>query len=203
MTNAPDTAELLDRAEAGDRTAVGQLLQRHRERLRRMVAVHIDPRLSVRVDPSDVVQDAVADAAGKLDDYLRDRPLPFYPWLRQITWQRLIDTHRRHVKAEKRSVGRETAAYTVLPDRSAAQLADHLVARSASPSRQAARKESQQRVREALLQLSEHDREVLVLIYLEQLSPKEAGDVLAISEKAVTMRHLRALDRLRPLVDDS
>ena len=52
-------------------------------------------------------------------------------------------------------------------------------------------------------QLGEHDREVLVLIYLEQLSPKEAGDVLAISEKAVTMRHLRALDRLRPLVDDS
>ena len=57
---------------------------RYRDRLRRLVAVRLDPRLAARADASDVVQEALADAARKLDGYLRDRPIPFYPWLRQL-----------------------------------------------------------------------------------------------------------------------
>jgi hypothetical protein len=77
---------------------------RHRERLRRMVAVRMDRRLAPRMDPSDIVQDVLADADRELTDYLRRRPVPFYPWLRQLAWDRLIDVHRRHVRAGKRSV---------------------------------------------------------------------------------------------------
>jgi RNA polymerase sigma-70 factor (ECF subfamily) len=75
----PDTDELLRRADEGDASAAGELLGRHRARLRQMVAVRIDPRLAARVDPSDVVQEALAEATQKLPDYLRHRPLPFYP----------------------------------------------------------------------------------------------------------------------------
>jgi hypothetical protein len=83
----PDTQESLDRAGTGDRTARQELLARHRGRLRQMVALRIDRRMAAaRVDPSDVVQEALADAAQSLSDYLRDRPLPFYPWLRQFAW---------------------------------------------------------------------------------------------------------------------
>src|SRR5437763_1411592 len=106
MTAAgPDTDLLLDRAASGDGTARRQLLDKHRRRLRRMIALRLDRRLAARVDPSDVVQEALADAGRKLDGYLRDRPLPFYPWLRQLAWERLVKLHRRHT-AGKRDVAR-------------------------------------------------------------------------------------------------
>ena len=73
-----DTEQLLQQAARGDAAARGQLLQRHRQRLKRMVAVRADPRLAARVDPSDVVQEALAEAARRLDGYLHERPLPFY-----------------------------------------------------------------------------------------------------------------------------
>src|SRR6476619_211078 len=91
-----DTQELLDRSTGGDDAACQALLARHRARLRRMVEVRLDRRLAPRVDPSDVVQEALADAAARLDDYLRDRPLPYYPWLRRLAWIRLDRIHRRH-----------------------------------------------------------------------------------------------------------
>jgi RNA polymerase sigma-70 factor (ECF subfamily) len=72
-----------------------------------MVALRIDRRMTARVDPSDVVQEALADAAGSLSDYLKNRPLPFYPWLRQFAWERLLQLHRHHLQAKRRSVTRE------------------------------------------------------------------------------------------------
>src|SRR3954463_5256867 len=105
-TAPPDTEHLLLRAAAGDESARGRLLDRHRDRLRRMVAVRADPRLAARVDPSDVVQETLADAACKLDGYLRNRPLPFYPWLRRLAQERLAALHRQHVRAKRRSVSR-------------------------------------------------------------------------------------------------
>src|SRR5947209_17749496 len=103
----PDTDVLLDRAASGDGAARQQLLERHRRRLRRMVAVRLDPRLAARVDPSDIVQEALGDADRRLDDYLRRRPVAFYPWLRRLTWDRLADAYRRHLRAGQRSVARE------------------------------------------------------------------------------------------------
>src|SRR6516165_5011523 len=93
-----DTDELLERAGSGDTTAREQLLIRHRARLRRMVAVRLDRRLAARVDPSDVVQETLAEAARNLADYLRERPIPFYPWLRRLAWERLVKLHRRHIR---------------------------------------------------------------------------------------------------------
>lgn len=135
----PEIDELLRRAGAGEALAVGQLLELHRGRLRNMVAVRIDPQLAPRIDPSDVVQEALMEASRKLPDYLRQRPLPFYPWLRQIAWERLVHLHHRHLKVQKRAIGREVRLDLPLPDESACGLADRLIASgtpccSASPS---------------------------------------------------------------------
>ena len=197
---APDTDELLDRSAGGDVAARNQLLARHRARLRRMVAVRMDPRLAARVDPSDVVQEALADAARKLDRYLRDRPLPFYPWLRAIAWDRVLNAHRRHLHARRRSVVREEPP--ALPDASAAALADRLFARGSSPSRRARLADDRDRVRAALAALPDRDREVLVLRYLEGLSVAETAAVLGITEVNTRVRHLRAIERLRGLIGD-
>jgi len=194
-----DTDHLLERAAGGDGAARDQLLERHRRRLRRMVAIRFDPRLAARADPSDVVQETLAEAAAGLDRYLRERPLPFYPWLRQLAQRRLIDLHRRHVQARRRSVTREEAA-AGLPDRSALALAERLFGRHSSPSAGLRRQERRERVRAALAALPEPDREVLVLRILEGLPTRETAAVLGISEVAVRSRQVRALERLNTLL---
>jgi RNA polymerase sigma-70 factor (ECF subfamily) len=198
----PDTEELVERARGGDREARQQLLVRHRKRLRQMVALRMDHRLRARVDPSDVVQEALADAAQELSDYLRKRPLPFYPWLRQLAWERLIELHRRHLHAQKRSVRREDPEFLALPEESAVQLAQRLLAPGSSPSERLLRDELRGRVQAALAQLPPRDREVLVLRHLEQLSTQETAAVLGISPGAVKTRHLRAVERLRGLLGE-
>lgn len=191
----PNPDDLLEQASQGDAQAREQLLVLHRERLRRMIAIRIDRRMAARVDPSDVVQDALAEAHRQLTDYLRERPLPFYPWLRQLAWNRLVELHRKHVLAQCRSVTREERL--VLPEESVLVLVDRLVASGSSPSQRVVREEMRQRVQQALANLSERDREVLILRHLEQLPMAEIAAILGISEGAVKVRHLRALSRLQ------
>jgi RNA polymerase sigma-70 factor (ECF subfamily) len=195
-----NTDQLLQRVGQGDAAARQQLLMRHRPRLRQLVALRLDRRLAARLDPSDVVQEALAEADRRLADYLRDRPLPFYPWLRQLALERLIDLHRRHVRAGKRSVLRERRGPPGLPDESALQLADQLLARGSSPSARLCRQELREQVQAALARLGDADRELLVLRHLEQLPARDIAAVLGISEGAVYTRHLRALERLRGLL---
>src|SRR5262245_18721820 len=165
-----DTEELLDRAGRGDGEARQRLLGRHRHRLRQMITVRLDRSLATRLDPSDIIEEALADAARGLDDYLRDRPVPFYPWLRRFAWERLVEANRRHLQARRRSVGREQRLQEQLPDQSARRLAAQLFAHGTSPSRRLMRQEDRARVQAALDRLEPRDREVLVLRYLEQLS---------------------------------
>jgi RNA polymerase sigma-70 factor (ECF subfamily) len=198
--NDHSTDDLLRRAADGDSAARQELFARYRERLRLMIAVRLDRRLAARVDASDVVQEALADAALELAEYLRRRPLPFYPWLRRLAWERLLELHRRHVLAGKRSVTREEPAEPALPDESVFALACRLVAGGSSPSSRLKREELRGQVRAALAALSPNDREVLVLRHLEHLSMKEVAAVLGVSEGAVKVRHLRALARFRDLL---
>src|SRR5262245_7750922 len=132
----PDpTEELLDRAGRGDASARQELLACYRQRLRRLVAVHFDRRLAARLDPSDVVQEVLLEAAQKLPDYLNRRPLPFYPWLRRMAWERLVKVHERHLSARRRSVLREQGAGLALPEESADLLAERFVASNGSAGR--------------------------------------------------------------------
>ena len=196
------TEVLLARAGSGDDAARQQLFAQHRERLRRMVAVRLDRRVAVRIDPSDVVQEALLEASQKMSEYLRKRPIPFYPWLRQLAWERLVKLHQQHLQAQKRSVTREEAQPIYLPDESVITLAHRIAAPGVSPSKHAVREEVRLRVQSGLAQLSERDREVLVLRYLEQLDTNEIAAVLGITPGAVKLRHLRALERLRAFLDD-
>jgi RNA polymerase sigma-70 factor (ECF subfamily) len=196
----PDTDELLRRLTCGDHEAEQQLLARHRDRLKQMVRVRIDPRLAARIDPSDVVQEALTVAAQRLGDYLHHRAVPFYPWLRRIAWEQLLYLHEKHVQARKRTVAREHVSSQRLSDGSVMQLAERFVAGGTSPSRQVLRAEVRDQVRSALDRLAASDREVLVLWYLEELSAEEIAAVVGISQAGVRSRHRRALERLAPLL---
>ncbi len=202
MTNSQhesDTAELVERATRGEDRARQALLIRHYERLVRMAAVRLDRRLAPRVDPADVVQEAMLEASQNLSDYFRDRPLPFHAWLRQYVGQRISKLHRHHLGTQCRSIRREEGGDWYLPADSTALLAERLVDRESSPSRRIQREELRERVQDALGRLDPRDREVIILRHLEQLSTADAAEVLGISEPAMKKRHLRALERLRAL----
>lgn len=201
-SHGSDTEMLLRRAAAGDAAARAALLDRYRVRLRRMIAIRLDQRLAARADPSDIVQEAMKDAHQRLPDYFANPQLPFYPWLRRIAADRLADAHRRHIGAERRSVLKEHPWTPDLNDESVAELAQSIVTSSLNPGRRVMLAEMQARTKAALMDLKPHDREILVLRYLEQLGVEEIADVLGISQTAVTSRHLRALQRLRKLLGD-
>jgi RNA polymerase sigma-70 factor, ECF subfamily len=205
MTSAPspDTEELIEQATRGDAAALNHLLVRHRGRLRKMVAVRLDRRVAARIDPSDVVQEVLAEAIQHFAEYLRTRPLPFSAWLRQIAWQRLVKLHRHHIRTRKRSVSREEAQSMPLPDDSVVRLARRLLARGSSPSQALIHDELRERLRAALDLMAPHDREILVMRNLEQLPVAEIAAILGLTEGAVKVRHLRALQRLRSILGDS
>jgi RNA polymerase sigma-70 factor, ECF subfamily len=191
-----ETEELIACARRGDRSARDRLLARHRGRLGRMVAVHFDRRMAARVDPSDVVQEALLEASQRLSDYLRRRTVAFYPWLRRLAWEQLVKLRQRHLAAQKRTVTCEERRCLALPDESAVSLAQRLAAPGTSPSHRLVRQEQQDRIRAALAQLPDSEQQILAMRYLEQLSMSEIAAVLEISEGAAKMRHGRALRRL-------
>ena len=72
-----------------------------------MIELRLDRAIGRRVDASDVVQEVLLKASRRLADYLRDPSMPFHLWLRQIARDHVIDEHRRHRVAGRRSVDRE------------------------------------------------------------------------------------------------
>src|SRR5260370_13437383 len=105
--NSQETQELLDQAKRGDADAVDRLLATHREPLRRMISLRLDPALAGRLDASDVVQEVLLEASRRLTDYLRAPAMPFHLWLRHIAHDHVIDAHRRHRKAQRRTIDRD------------------------------------------------------------------------------------------------
>jgi RNA polymerase sigma-70 factor, ECF subfamily len=187
----------------GDPRALAAIFQQHRDRLRRMVELRLDPRLRARLDASDVVQEAFLDVAGDLEAYLADPKLPPLLWLRLHVGRRLTTLHRQHLGTQMRDAGREISLFQgALPEVSSAALASMLLGRQTSPTQAAVRAERMLRVQEALNQLDAIDREVLALRHLEQLGRAEAALVLGISQDAAAKRYFRALKRLKDLLAD-
>jgi RNA polymerase sigma-70 factor (ECF subfamily) len=196
-----ETRELLDEARRGEAQAVNRLLERHREALRRMVEMRMDRRLERRVDASDVVQDVLIEANRRLNEYLKNPALPFHIWLRQLARDRVIDLHRRHRVAAKRSLDREQPlAARVRLDESTMDLANQLADREMTPAEAATWHELERRFQAAIEELDDIDREVILMRHFEQLSNSEAAAALGLSEPAASMRYLRAMRRLRALL---
>ena len=123
-----ETVQLLNGADEGDAGAVNRLMNRHRDALKRLVRMRMDRALARRVDASDVVQDVMFEASRRLNDYLREPKMPFHLWLRQLAKDRIIDMHRRHREAQRRSIDREQPLESPqFADRSSMNLAAQLL----------------------------------------------------------------------------
>jgi RNA polymerase sigma-70 factor (ECF subfamily) len=201
----PDTADtevLLARALAGDERAFAALFDAQRDRLRRLVRLRLDRRLSGRVDSDDVLQDAYLEARKRLPDYARDpQAMPFHLWLRLVTGQRLTDLHRFHLGARARDVGMEVSLHRgAFPQASSVSLAAQLLGKMTSASRAAIRAEHKLILQEALNGMDVIDREVLTLRHFELLGNEETALVLGLTNKAASNRYIRALKRLKEIL---
>lgn len=196
------TNRLLQRAAGGDGESLGALLTRHKARLRRMVAFRLDPRLQGRIDPEDVIQEVNLAAAEHLADYLRQPTMPFFLWLRGIAGNKLLELHRRHLGTPRRDARREVSLYRgPMPGATSAALAARLLGEQTRPSEAAIRAEAKVRLQEALNAMEPLDREVLALRHVEQLTNAEAAQSLDIQERAAAKRYLRALKRLKDILE--
>ncbi len=195
------TLQLLQEVESGEPDAVNRLMDRHREAVRRMVQMRLDHAVARRVDASDVVQDVLLEASQRMKDYIQNPGMPFHLWLRQLAKDRVIDMHRRHRAAQRRSVDREQNLSTMnTDDRSAADLAALLKDAELTPAAATLRKEMEQRFLAALAQLEDNDREMIIMRHFEHLGNSEVAQALGLSAPAAGMRYLRAIRRLRDLL---
>lgn len=194
----PDTQDLLANAREGKDGAVDRLLDVHREPLRRMIGLRLDPALAARLDASDIVQDVLIEAHRRLEDYLRNPAMPFRLWLRHIAQDHVIDAHRRHRQAQRRSLDREQPIVpAVLADHSSYELAGQLLDTERTPASAAIQHELQRKLDAAVAALDDDDREVILMRHREQYSNQQVAQSLGLSEAAASMRYLRAIRRLR------
>ena len=198
-----DDQELLRRALDGDEPALAALFDGSRDRLRKMIRLRLDRRLSGRVDTSDVLQDAYLDVRRRIAEYARDpSAMPFHLWLRLVAGQRLTDVHRYHLGSQMRDAGQEVSLHRgPFPQADSNSLAAQLLGRMTSASQAAIRVEHKLIVQEALNGMDPLDREVLALRHFEHLTNGEAARVLDLQESAAAKRYVRALKRLRVILD--
>jgi RNA polymerase sigma-70 factor (ECF subfamily) len=199
--DSPVTQQLLTKARQGEPEAVDQLLARHREPVRRMIDMRLDRAIATRVDASDIVQEVLIEASQRLKDYLRRPDMPFHLWLRHIAKDHIIDAHRRHRQAKRRTVDRERPMHVNQPDRSSLELVAQLVDGEPTPATAAIRQELEKRFQSVMVSLEEDDREIILMRHFEQLTNQEVAAALGLTEAAASMRHLRALRRLRTLLN--
>jgi RNA polymerase sigma-70 factor (ECF subfamily) len=193
--------DLIRRAASGDQEAFSDLLSRHRERLRRMVALRLDRRLRGRVDPSDIIQDAYIDAATGMAEYARSGDMPFFMWLRWLTGMKINAAHRKHLGCRVRDAAREISIERgIMPQATTAALAARLIGRVTSASAIAMRQERKVRLQEALEAMDPIDREILALRHFEELTNGEAAQALGLQESAASKRYIRALRKIKDIL---
>jgi RNA polymerase sigma-70 factor (ECF subfamily) len=203
MTNEPrEASEHLGHGQPADVQSLTALFVRHRDRLRRMVRLRLDRRLLGRVDPSDVLQEAYLDIAHRAEEYLANPTMPPFLWLRFLTAQRLTALHRQHLGAQLRDAGREISLHRgAIPQATSVSLAQQLLGRLTSASQAAIRAELQTRLQVVLNSMDPVDREVLALRHFEELTNAETAQVLGLQKAAASNRYIRAIKRLKELLD--
>ena len=198
MPDPLETQQLLAQAKKGESAAVELLLSQHRDSLRRMISLRLDPALASRLDASDVVQDVLLEASRRLKDYLRNPAMPFHLWLRHIAKDHIVDAFRKHRRAKRRSLDREQSLVpAALADHSSVEIMGQLLDRDLTPASAAIRRELQRRLEKAIATLDDEDREIILLRVYEQIPNQDVAAFLGLTEAAASMRYLRAVRRLQ------
>lgn len=194
--------DLEQQLAAGDTSIFGELFTIHRPRLWQIIHFRLSDKIRGRVDTDDVVQEVYLDAEQRLRHYVDGDFPSLFLWLRLVVGQTLSKIHRTHLQTESRSVLREAnAARSGLWGNTSLCLSQRFIAHITSPSQVAVKGELIEEVRQALDSMSEMDQEILALRHFEELTNQEVAIELGIKPKAASIRYMRALERLRGVLE--
>ena len=192
----PDPVELLQAARAGDRPALGQLLELYRNYLRLLARLQVGRRLRGKADPSDLVQEAFLAAQRTFAQFRGSSEAELVDWLRQILASKLVDLARRYLGTGQRDVRLERQLADDLDDSSRA-LGAALAAPSGSPSQRAVRRERAVLLADAIKSLPADYGEVIILRHLEGLPLAAVAARMGRSVDSVKKLWVRGIARLR------
>ena len=197
MTHEDD---LLARIRVGDENALALLLEAHRPRLLRVVERKMADSLRRKVDPEDVLQDAMVHcvkAFGDVDPATID-PIA---WIHQVCERRVIDAHRHFFSAQKRDAGREVALQGGRSTETSPALIDMLINSFTTPSQAFARGQREQMLANAMQELPEEQSSVLRMRYVEGLPTKQIAAQMNKTDGAIRVMLTRSLKRLEKFLE--
>ena len=196
----PDS-ELIDAARRGDEGAMGELVQRHSDRLLESIRAELGSHLRRRLESQDVIQQVYLDALKSIDRFAGEGRESFFAWLKRIAVNRIIDIDRQAFQTARRAP--EQRAADLGRDESMARLLGELSGSVTTPSMAVQREDRARLLEDALARLGEAQREAIELRYLQHLSVAEAAARMGRTEKAVRGLTVRALIQLRELLGDA
>ncbi|MCA8969295.1 MAG: sigma-70 family RNA polymerase sigma factor [Planctomycetes bacterium] len=186
-TSAPLTLQLLQRIRAGDVGAREELFAGAVPPLLTYVRVRLGPRLASKVEPIDVVQDALAAALPKIDEFEPHGRGAFVAWLCRIAERQIHDLHD-HFSAKKRDANRVVSEWS--------DIATRLCAAGTNPLSAAARNDERIRLEAALLELESGERDVILAIYFEGRSLREFAELEGVALTSLHRMLGRAIAKL-------
>ena len=172
----------------------------HQARLINVARRHLPPILAARLTPEDIVQDTLADACHKLDFFEQRPEVPLYCKLRFLVLQQITTMERYHLQSQKRDAYKEISVAE--GDQSTARLNWNAFADTATGQyTRLAREDRHALLHQAIDALSENDRQIIELRAFDGMSNSECAEALGIEQKAASIRYVRALQRLRDLLN--
>ena len=174
-----------------------------KERLERLAAQTLNPVLSRRFSPEDVVQETMLSVSRDASPFMSNPDLPLYFKLRTALLQTVRLLERRHLAAGSRDAYREVEPQAADGgEESRADALDQFPDTATSPLSRITRQDRDAILHHALMRLDDSDRAILELRHEEGLGNGECAALLGISEKAASLRYVRALKRLRDMLHD-
>ena len=164
----------------------------HRQRLLVLAEKRLNPILLKRLSAEDVLSEAYINSVKRLDYFAAHDDVPVYFKLRTVLVQTICDIERRHLKAQGRDAYREANG---IEEQSGDACAD-VAADITSPVSRVDKNERHALLRNALSSMPENDRAILVMRHFDGMGNSECAAALGITEKAASIRYVRALEKL-------
>ncbi len=203
MTEVDLRAQLTDHPDK----VLSEQMALHHDRLLRLIQFRLSTHLAGRIDPEDIFQESWLAASQRLPFFLENENLSIFVWLRMIVTQTMVDMERKHLGTQKRDPFREQNVRSIGNAQgfngtvTSFSLAHFLIGNITSPSNAIAKQEQSEKLHQAISAMDEMDREVLALRHFEELTNLETAEVLGIQPKAASIRYVRAMRRLKEIIE--